>query len=103
MQRVSALTNATREAFCQYLAWVPFVDAIVVTNGDVPRSMHITSAGVDLLRDTVTEGPRVIDPGVLTIIRDVVRRGELNGWRAGLPTGDAKIDLCEPVQPSPTR
>jgi hypothetical protein len=98
--RLEALAGTTREALCAHLAWIPFLDGLIVTSDDPPRSLHITSAALDLLPTVLTEGPRVIDAATIATIRDVIRRSALDGWQAGIRRGDGKIDLCDPVQPT---
>jgi hypothetical protein len=102
-ERLEIMARSTRESLCAHLTWVPFVDTLVVTPTDPPRAPFIPCAALDLLESVLTEGPRVIDTPTLNVIRDAVRRSALNGWRVGFAPDAAKIDLCDPVQPSPTR
>jgi len=97
-RRLEALAGTTREALCAHLAWIPFLDGLVVTADDPPRSLHLTSAALDLLPTVLTEGPKVIDAATIATIRDVIRRSALDGWQAGIRRRDGKIDLCDPVQ-----
>ena len=99
-QRLEALALSTREALCAHLAWVPFLDAIIVSPDDPTRSLTVTCAAVDLLHDVLTEGPKVIDGPTISAIRDVIRRSALVGWQAGIGPGNGKIDLCDPVPSS---
>ncbi len=98
--RLDKLAGITREALCAHLAWIPFLDALIITSDDPPRSLHITSAALDLLPTVLTEGPTVIDAATIATIREVIRRSALDGWQAGIRRGDGKIDLCDPVQPT---
>src|SRR3954451_3436882 len=41
--RLEALAGTTREALCAHLAWIPFLDGLIVTSDDPPRSLRITS------------------------------------------------------------
>lgn len=102
-EQLEALARATRESLCAHLTWVPFVDTLVVTATDPPRAPFIPCAALDLLQNVLTEGPKVIDRPTIDTIRDAVRRSALNGWRVGSAAEADKIDLCDPVQPSPTR
>lgn len=99
-QRLEAMALATRESLCAHLAWIPFLDAIIVTADDPPRSLTVTCAAVDLLHDVLTEGPKVIDAATIATIRDVIRGSALHGWQAGIAGAGGRIDLCDPVQPS---
>ena len=52
-----------RSRLCDTLAWVPFVDAVVITND--PRSCSVPEClvvPIDMLRDMICNGPRTIDP-----------------------------------------
>jgi hypothetical protein len=95
--RAARLAAATRTALADHVSWVPFVDAVVVTD-DVDRSP--TSATVvppDLLGEVLVEGPEVIDPPALDVIVDLLDTNGLAPWRVGLDSSAAKIDLCEPT------
>jgi hypothetical protein len=58
-----------RERLADFLMWVPFVDAILVTNQapDVGPSDQLACSAVpiDLLRTTITDGPTHIDEETL--------------------------------------
>ena len=94
--RLHELAMTTRDALCDHLTWVPFLDALLVITGEVPRSTEVTVAPLDLVRVVLTEGPTMIQPLTVTAIREAVRTSKLDGWRVGLGTGDARIDLCDP-------
>jgi hypothetical protein len=97
-----ALVNKTRNALCDHLTWVPFLDALLVTDAEPPRGADVTVAPLDLVHDVLTEGPTVITLGTINAIRDVVRAARLDGWRFGT-SGDASIDVRDRAQPSTTR
>jgi hypothetical protein len=100
--QLAALVNKTRNALCDHLTWVPFLDALLVTTADPPRGADVTVAPLDLVHDVLTEGPTVITLGTINAIRDVVRTARLDGWRVGKGEG-ASIDVRDPAQPSTTR
>jgi hypothetical protein len=102
-EQLDSLARATRESLCAHLTWVPFVDTLVVTATDPPRAPFIPCAALDLLQNVLTEGPKVIDGHTINTIRDAVRRSALNGWRVGFGGEADKIDLCDPVDTSPSR
>jgi hypothetical protein len=57
------------------LAWVPFVDALVVTDDPPPADeLPCPAVPARLLRSTVSEGPRIVDEGTLSWI--LARRAE---------------------------
>jgi hypothetical protein len=98
--RLHRLTEATRDALCDHLSWVPFLDALVVTAGDLVRSPEITVAPLDLLSVVLTEGPEVIDAATRLAVRQVLADGKLVGWSrlvADQSRPDARIDLCDPA------
>lgn len=94
--RLHDLAMTTRDALCDHLTWVPFLDALLVITGDPPRATDVTVAPLDLVRVVLTEGPTMIQPLTLTAIREAVRTSKLDGWRVGLGNSDARIDLCDP-------
>lgn len=101
--RLNRLTAITREAMCDHVTLVPFLDALAVTAGEAPRHAAITVAPLDLLADVLTHGPEVIDRPTLNALRDAVRAATLDGWRVGVGITGDKIDLCDPAQPTSTR
>jgi hypothetical protein len=102
------LAPATRAALADHLAWVPFVDAVVVIGPDDRRAAHDaddhTSTGasdavavpVDMLSEVLVEGRAVIELSALGIIDRLIREHALAPWRVGNDAGAAKIDLCAP-------
>jgi hypothetical protein len=98
--RLHRLTEVTRDALCDHLTWVPFLDALVVTAGDLVRSAEVTVAPLDLLNVVLTEGPEVIDRPTLVAVREALAAGHLDGWTpiAELIGADARIDLCDPAE-----
>jgi hypothetical protein len=97
----------TRAGLCDHLAWVPFLDTLLVSSNRFVRRADVTVAPVDLLAVVLTEGPPVIDRESLGAIRGAVRRRRLGDWRplpgrAGdadrpNPPGDARINLCDRI------
>jgi hypothetical protein len=100
--RLHRLAEVTRNALCDHLTWVPFLDALVVTAGDLVRSSAITVAPLDLLSVVLTEGPEVIDRPTLLAVRDALEAGHLDGWSpiAAVVGADARIDLCDTAEAS---
>jgi hypothetical protein len=50
------------------LAWIPFVDALVVSDADAPPGLPCPSVPLRMLRSTLTEGPRIVDDAPLAHI-----------------------------------
>jgi hypothetical protein len=95
--RAARLAAATRTALADHVAWVPFVDAVVVTD-DAETATAATVVPPDLLGEVLVEGPEVIDPPALGVIVDLLDTDGLAPWRVGLDPSAAKIDLCEPAR-----
>jgi hypothetical protein len=98
--RLRRLAEVTRNALCDHLTWVPFLDTLVVTAGDLVRSAEVTVAPLDLLNVVLTEGPEVIDRATLLAVRVALDAGRLDDWSpiAAATGADARIDLCAPAQ-----
>src|SRR5690606_15531873 len=94
--RAALLASTTRTALAEHLTWVPFIDAIVVTT-EPSMSTAATPVPLDLLSEMLTEGPIVIDAGVLETIRSLIAEQRLSTWRTGLGLPADKIDLCDPA------
>ncbi|MCC5950829.1 MAG: hypothetical protein JJU45_01920 [Acidimicrobiia bacterium] len=94
---VHSLAEHTRQVLSDHLPWTPFLDALVICGGDdgdhVPAA---TTVPLDLLASTLCEGPTLVDERVLTAVRHLLRQGRLDGWQAGTPSVDGRIDLCNP-------
>jgi hypothetical protein len=101
--RLDLLVQATRSALCDHLSWIPFLDSLLVSVVDVRGPAPVTIVALDLLHDVLTEGPAVIDDHALASIRDAVRTERLDRWTVGSGAGAARIDLCDPAQPTTTR
>jgi hypothetical protein len=114
--RVHRLARRTRSDLGDHVAWVPFLDALLVSAGGLGRRPDITVAPVDLLAVVLTEGPRVIDGATLAAVRRVVAQRRLGPWRAavmavvptpapaprsGAAADGGRIDLCDTSDPSP--
>ena len=105
--RAARLADATRAALAEHIAWVPFVDAVVVTSADRYRkattpagrmaNVPATAVPLDLLGEMLVEGRSVVADTALRSIRSLLQHDELAPWRAGREAGAAKIDLCEPA------
>lgn len=100
-ERAGHLAATTRVALAEHLSWVPFIDAVVVIHDTPVRNGLATSVPLDLLPETLVEGPVVIDPSTVATIRLLLDEGRLPHWRTGVHSEDAKIDLCEPVNDVP--
>jgi hypothetical protein len=95
-RRAGALAEATRAALAEHLSWVPFVDAVVVTDRDGSCGPGATAVPVDLLPEVLVEGPTVIDDPTVRRVGELVAAGLLPPWHPVGGTG-AKIDLCTPA------
>jgi hypothetical protein len=95
--RAALLAVTTRTALADHLAWVPFIDAVVVTAERSVADPSATAVPLDLLAEVLTEGPLVIDDTTIAAIAGLVAGDQLSTWRAGLSTPAAKIDLCQPT------
>lgn len=99
------LAPATRSTLADHLSWVPFVDAVVVTDTggrrgaavEPPATEGATAVPVDLLGEVLVEGRAVVELSVLDVIDDLLRADALGPWKVGIGGGPAKIDLCEPT------
>jgi hypothetical protein len=106
-ETAARLAAATRAALADHLAWVPFVDAVVVTSGDPGRrtggeetpleSPQATAVPFDLLGEVLVEGRPMIDETALVVVNRLIRTDGLAPWRSGFSTDADKIDLCEPI------
>lgn len=101
--RLDLLVQSTRSALCDHLSWVPFLDSLLVSEADVKERAPVTIVALDLLHDVLTEGPTMIDLTTLSCIRDAVRAERLDHWTVGNAASAARIDLCDPAQPTRTR
>ena len=95
--RVAGLAVATRAILADHVAWVPFVDGLVVAGDHAAAHPSVTVVPPDLLADTLVRGPEVITGGVLGTVRDLLRQSRLGVWRLAFATADGSIDLCEPT------
>jgi hypothetical protein len=107
-RRIQDLAARTRADLGEHVAWVPFLDALLVSASRLVRRADVTVAPVDLLGVVLTEGPPVIDATTLAALRAAVAGGLLGRWYlpgtapvAGVVAGDGRIDLCETVDASP--
>ncbi|MEJ5254536.1 MAG: hypothetical protein WHS89_04230 [Acidimicrobiales bacterium] len=101
-ERARQLATTTRVALAEHVSWVPFIEAVVVLPESPLRNGVAASVPLDLLPETLIEGPAVVDPGTLGAIRLLVEEGRLARWRPGVDSSGAMIDLCEPVDDIPT-
>lgn len=95
---VRATAHAARGELARHLAWVPFVDALVVV-GAVDAPSIDGAVPVDLLLDVLVSGRDTISATALTTVQVALRARRLGDWQVGLPP-TAMIDLCDPVQPT---
>jgi hypothetical protein len=107
-RRVHDLAARTRTDLGEHVAWVPFLDSLLVSTSRLVRRADVTVAPVDLLGVVLTEGPPVIDAAILAAVRRAVGGGLLGRWlRAGaapvaaVVSGNGRIDLCETLDVSP--
>lgn len=108
-ERAGHLAATTRSALAEHVSWVPFIDAVVVVHDSPVHNGVATPVPLDLLPETLVEGPVVIEPSTVATIRLLLDEGRLTSWRAGLGVDDANddakddanIDLCEPADDIP--
>ncbi len=89
------LVLTTRRALCDHLTWVPFLDALLITNAEPPRGADVTAVPLDLVHDVLVEGPVMITSGTLNGLREVVRTSRLGGWHIGVSPDVVRIDLSD--------
>ena len=96
---VRRLAQDAREHLARHLAWVPFVDALVVVRPDEPSGSFVGTVPFDLVLDLLVDGRDVVSTTALTTVQIALRARRLGDWQVGLPPA-AMIDLCDPVQPT---
>jgi hypothetical protein len=108
--RAHNLAGRARVALARHLAWVPFIDAAVVSPHGAHAELPAIVVAPDLVAELVSQGPPVIDLPAIAVIRGLLTAGTLDGWREGVGPDAVKIDLCdttpptlqgEPVNPTP--
>lgn len=100
--RVAGLAVATRGILADHVSWVPFVDGLVVVADRSPSHPSVTVVPVDLLVDTLVQGPEVVSPAVLATVHLLLREGRLGVWRLAFAVPDGRIDLSEPARQTST-
>ena len=104
-RRLHALATRTRASLGEHLAWVPFLDPLLVADGDEVRCTEVAVAPLDLLATVLTSGPAQIDRPTLAAVDRAVRLRHLDRWRAGtgrghhLGTDGGRIELCDTSNP----
>jgi hypothetical protein len=106
-QRVHVIAQTTRAELGEHLAWVPFLDALLISTGALLRGADVTVAPVDLLGAVLRDGPEQIDRATLHVVARAIARGRLGDWRPrpapgvrGHPATDGRIGLCQvPLPP----
>lgn len=105
-ETAARLAAATRTALADHLAWVPFVDAVVVMpagsqgregTGPPLGVTQATAVPFDLLGEVLVEGRPMVDEAALEVVDRLIRTDGLAPWRPGRSADAAKIDLCEPT------
>jgi len=87
----------TRSALADHLSWVPFVDALLVTERGRQQpvgSPSLASVPIDLLRVTLVEGRTVVTAKLLSSVRQLLRDDQFQPWAFCLP-GSTTIDLSD--------
>lgn len=99
------LAARTREVLVQHLGLAPFLDALVaVTARRCPTDQSLaTLVPLDLIGDVLAEGPTQVGEQALSRIRNLLEEGLLDGWKAGIISAGATIDLCDETTTAPTR
>lgn len=95
------LAAETRDVLATHLAWIPFVDAVVVC-GDTPinDALSATVVPIDLLSDLLCEGLHIVSTSILHKIRLLIDRGGLAAWNVEQRSESATIDLCTQMTPA---
>lgn len=95
------LANATRDALATHLAWVPFVDAVVVCSRHPgPMKVAATVVPLDLLGELLREGMNVIEPTLLAKMYRLLDGDGLSSWSTEIQSVDGTINLCDPILPT---
>ncbi|MEZ5144923.1 MAG: hypothetical protein R2726_20760 [Acidimicrobiales bacterium] len=100
--RVAGLAAATRAILADHVSWVPFVDGLVVVAGRTDPHPSVTMVPVDLLVDTLVQGPEVVSPPVLSTVHALLRESRLGVWRLAFAVREGRIDLSEPARQTST-
>lgn len=98
-RRLHDLARRTRSQLGQHVAWVPFLDALLVSASRLMRRADVTVAPVDLLAVVLTEGPTMIDASTLAALRRAVADERLGRWRT--PAADDDPVPGNPVRDGP--
>jgi hypothetical protein len=106
-RRVHVLAHETRAELGEHVAWVPFLDALLVSTGPLLRGADVTVAPLDLLGAVLRDGPELIDRATLEFVAGVIGRGRLGCWQPRSGAGmrargvaDDRIELCQLPLPS---
>ncbi len=93
---VVRLAAQTRGALADHLSWVPFVDAMLVTERGQQHvgSPSLATVPIDLLRVTLVEGRTVVASKLLGSVRQLLRDDRFRPWAFCLP-GTTTIDLSD--------
>ncbi len=81
---LARLASVVRSALAERIAWVPFIDALLVTERDEPCP-PATRVPHALITSSLVDGPAVITPEDLDRMLAVVREGTLVGLAAVAP------------------
>lgn len=81
---LARLASVIRSALAERIAWVPFIDALLVTERDEPCP-PATRVPHDLIASALVDGPDVITPNDLARLLAAVREGTLIGLEAVAP------------------
>ena len=64
-RRVAQIARATRSGFADHLAWIPVVDALLVTGHRVDEPAEATVIPVDMVTDVLLDGVQPLDEETL--------------------------------------
>ena len=81
---VALLASVTRSALAEHITWVPYVDALLVTERDKPCP-PATRVPPTLLLNTLLEGPAILQPHDRERLVACVEGGVLDGLTAVAP------------------
>ena len=83
---VARLASVVRSALADHVAWVPYVDAFLVTDHAEPRP-PATRVPRELILNSLVEGPTALTPADLDRLVACIADGALDGLGDILPAG----------------
>ena len=88
-------TAATRASLADHLAWVPFIDSLLVVPDTDVRHAAATVVPADLLLQILVEGHQPLDAQTVARVRALVHARRLTPpWAPARPTRDDTMAAC---------